>query len=68
VIHGDAVVVPLDELRLLRVLKKNATPEAIEEGQIEADNEGHRAWVAAGRPNAERHEDVKRELLAGLGL
>ena len=68
VIHGDAAVISLDELRLLRALKMNATPEAIEEAQIAADIEGHRAYVAAGSPGAEPHEKVRAELLAELGL
>jgi hypothetical protein len=67
---GDqqAVIVSLDELRVLRALQAGASPEAIEEAEIQADIEGHLAWVAAGRPGAEPHEKVKAELLAELGL
>ncbi len=64
----EAVVVTLEELRVLRALKRNATPEEIEAAEIDADNEAHLAWVAAGRPNAESHERVRAELLAEMGL
>ena len=64
----EAVVVALEELRVLRALKRNATPEEIEAADIDADNEAHLAWVAAGRPNAESHEKVRAELLAEMGL
>lgn len=62
-----AAIVPLDDLRRLRAIARHASPEAIEEAEIEADIEAHRAWVAAGRPGAEPHEKVKAELLAELG-
>jgi len=67
---GDksAVVVQMDELRMLRALERHASPEAKLEAEIEADNEGHLAWVAAGRPNEEPHGRVRAELLAELGL
>jgi len=73
VIHGDAVIVPIGELRELRAIARHATPEVIaaaraEEHEIEASIARHSAWVAAGRPGEEDHEDVKRELLAELGL
>jgi len=72
VIHGDAVIVPVGELRELRAIARHATPEVIaaaraEEHEIEASIARHSAWVAAGQPG-EDHEDVKRELLAELGL
>jgi hypothetical protein len=73
VIHGDAVIVPIEELRVLRAIARNATPEVIAAARAEEDEIGasiarHSAWVAAGRPGEEDHEDVKRELLAELGL
>ena len=73
VIHGDAVIVPVGELRELRAIARHATPEVIaaaraEEHEIEASIARHSAWVAAGRPGQEDHEDVRRELLAELGL
>jgi hypothetical protein len=73
VIHGDAVIVPIGELRALRAIARHATPEVIasaraEEDEIEASIARHAAWIAAGRPGEEDHEDVKRELLAELGL
>jgi hypothetical protein len=70
VIHlgGEAAaIVPLSELRRLRAIERHASPEAIEEAEIEASVARHRAWVAAGRPNAEPHERVRAELLAELG-
>jgi 2-methylisocitrate lyase-like PEP mutase family enzyme len=73
VIHGDAVIVPIEELRKVRAIARHATPEVIaaaraEEDEIEASIARHKAWIAAGRPGEEDHEDVKRELLAELGL
>ena len=73
VIHGDAVIVPIEELRELRAIARHATPEVIaaaraEEDEIEASIARHNAWVAAGRPGEEGHEEVKGELLAELGL
>jgi hypothetical protein len=73
VIHGDAVIVPIGELRVLRAIARHATPEVIaaaraEEDGIEASIARHNAWVTAGRPGEEDHEDVKRELLAKFGL
>jgi hypothetical protein len=73
VIHGDAVIVPIEELRELRAIARHATPEVIAAARAEEDEIGasiarHNAWVAAGRPGEEGHEDVKRELLAGFGL
>lgn len=70
VIHvGDqaAVIVSLDELRRLRALERHASPEAILEAEIEADNAAHLAWVAAGRPGATSHADFMSELLAPSG-
>lgn len=68
----DAAVVPMDHLRRLEAIERLAPAEVIaqaeEEAQIEADIRAHEAYVAAGRPGAERHEDVKRELLAEFGL
>lgn len=66
----EAAVVPLVELRRLRAIERHAPADVIagaeaEEAGIEEAIARHRAWVAAGRPNAERHEDVKRELRPG---
>jgi hypothetical protein len=64
----EAVIVTVEELRVLRALRQDASPEAIEEAQIRADVEAHRAYVAAGSPGSEPHEKVRAELLAELGL
>jgi hypothetical protein len=68
VIHlgGEAAaIVPLADLRRLRVLEKHASPEALEEAEIEATLTAHREWVAAGRPGAMSHEEFMAELLGG---
>ena len=66
VIHlgGEAAaIVPLAELRRLRAVERHASPEALEEAEIEATLTAHDEWVAAGRPGARSHEDVMAELL-----
>jgi hypothetical protein len=66
VIHlgGEAAaIVPLAELRRLRAVERHASPEALEEAEIEATLAAHDEWVAAGRPGARSHEDVMAELL-----
>jgi hypothetical protein len=66
VIHlgGEAAaVVPLAELRRLRAVERHASPEALEEAEIEATLAAHDEWVAAGCPGARSHEDVMAELL-----
>ena len=66
VIHlgGEAAaIVPLAELRRLRAVERYASPEALEEAEIEATLAAHDEWVAAGCPGARSHEDVMAELL-----
>jgi len=68
VIHlgGEAAaIVPVADLRRLRALEKHASPEALEEAEIEATLAAHREWVAAGRPGAMSHEEFMAELLGG---
>jgi len=68
VIHlgGEAAaIVPLTELRRLRAVERQASPEALEEAEIEAALAAHDEWVAAGCPGARSHEDVMAELLGG---
>jgi hypothetical protein len=68
VIHlgGEAVaIVPLADLRRLRAVERHASPEALEEAEIEATLAAHDEWVAAGCPGARSHEDVMAELLGG---
>lgn len=74
VIHGDAAIVPLGELRVLRALREQATPEAIaaaeEAAWLAEAAEARRQtdeWDAAGRPGARSHEDFMNELLAPSG-
>jgi hypothetical protein len=59
----SAAIVPLAELRRLRAIEQHASPEVIEEAEIEAVLAAHDEWVAAGRPGARSHEDIARELL-----
>jgi hypothetical protein len=58
-----AVVVPLEEYRLLKALRKRATPEEIEDAEFDAAIEEHEAWEAAGRPGVKSHEEFMAELL-----
>ncbi len=66
VIHlgGEAAaIVPLAELQRLRAVERHASPEALEEAEIEAALAAHDEWVAAGCPGARSHEEVMAELL-----
>ena len=66
VIHlgGEAAaIVPLAELRRLRAVERHASPEALEEAEVEATLAAHDEWVAAGCPGARSHEEVMAELL-----
>jgi hypothetical protein len=66
VIHlgGEAAaIVPLAELRRLRAVERHASPQALEEAEIEAALATHDEWVAAGCPGALSHEEVMAELL-----
>jgi hypothetical protein len=58
-----AAIVPLAELRRLRAIERHASPELIEEAEIEALLAVHDEWLSAGAPGARAHEDVARELL-----
>lgn len=60
-----AAIVPLAELRRLQAIERRASPEAIEEAEVEAVLAAHDEWVAAGCPGARSHADVARELLGG---
>ena len=72
--HGDhgiirlggetAVVVPLNEYRVLKALERRATAEDLDEAQIDAAIAEHEAWVAAGRPGELTHEEAMTRLLA----
>lgn len=58
-----AAIVPLAELWRLRAVERYASPEVLEEAEIEATLAAHDEWVAAGCPGARSHEDVIAELL-----
>jgi hypothetical protein len=61
-----AVVVPLQEYRMLAALRERATAEEIEEAEIEAAIAEHEAWKMAGRPGGTiPHEAAIDELLGG---
>jgi hypothetical protein len=51
-----AVAVPIEEYRRLRALERLASQEELEHAEAEAVLQGHREWVAAGRPGAVSHE------------
>jgi hypothetical protein len=46
-------------------VERHASPEVLEEAEIEATLAAHDEWVAAGCPGARSHEDVMAELLGG---
>jgi hypothetical protein len=58
-----AAIVPLEELRRLRAVERHASPEALEQAEIEATLAAHDEWVVAGCPGALSHEEVMAELL-----
>jgi hypothetical protein len=58
-----AVVVPLYEYRMLKALERQATPEDLDEAQLEAAIAEHEAWVAAGRPGELTHEEAMARLI-----
>jgi len=60
-----AAIVPIAELRRLRAVERHASPEALEEAEIEATLAVHDEWVAAGRPGAVSQEEAERILTGG---
>jgi hypothetical protein len=70
VIHlgGEAAaIVPLGELRRLQALERHASPELLEEAEMETAFTEYRAWVAEGRLGAISHEEMTAELLGDSG-
>jgi hypothetical protein len=66
VIHlgGEAAaIVPLADLRRLRAVERHASPQALEDAEIEATLAAHDEWIAAGCPGVMSHEEVMAELL-----
>jgi hypothetical protein len=61
-----AVVVPLQEYRMLTALRERASVGEIEEAEIDAAIAEHEAWKAAGKPGGTvSHEAAMAELLGG---
>jgi len=58
------VVLPVYEYRRLRALERRASAEDLDEAEADAVLEGHREWVAAGRPGAMSHEEFMAEILS----
>jgi hypothetical protein len=59
-----AVVVPLDEYRMLAALRKRASADEIEEAEMDAAIAEHEVWKASGRPGGTvSHEAAMAELL-----
>jgi hypothetical protein len=70
VIHvgtSEAVVIPMVDYLRFRAIERHASVGEIEEAEIEASNQAHERWVAAGRPGTRSHDDVMSELLAPSG-
>lgn len=63
----SAAIVPLDELRRLQALERHASPEMLEEAEMEAAFAEYRTWAAQGRPGAISHEEMAAELLGDPG-
>jgi len=62
----DAVIVPMDEYRLLAALRKRATQQELDDASMDAAIAEHEAWEDAGRPGGTiPHEVVAAELLGG---
>jgi hypothetical protein len=65
-VRGEAAVaVPVAEYRRLRALERIASPQELEDAEIEATLAAHREWVAAGRPGEVSQEEAAAELLGG---
>ena len=64
---SEAVVVPIGDCLRSRPIERHASADEIEEAEIEASNQAHEPWVAAGRPGTRSHDDVMSELLAPSG-
>lgn len=62
-----AAIVPLGELRRLQAVERQASPEMLEEAEMETAFAEYRAWVANGRPGAISQAEMAAELLGGPG-
>ena len=65
---GDetAVVVPIEEYRLLRALRDRASAGELEEAEMDSVLAQHEAWVAAGCPGARSHARGRHRRPAGV--
>jgi hypothetical protein len=61
-----AVVVPLDEYRVLAELRKRATSAEIDDAEMAAVIDADDAWEAAGRPGVKSHEEFMAEMFGGV--
>jgi hypothetical protein len=64
-LDDETVVLSIYEYRRLRGLERRASAEDLDAAEADAVLEGHREWVAAGRPGAMSHEEFMAELLGG---
>lgn len=63
-VRGEAAVaVPVAEYQRLRALERIASPQELEDAEVEATLAAHREWVAAGRPGEVSQEEAAAELL-----
>lgn len=70
VVHGEAAIVPIDELRRLKAIERHATPAEVaaaeaEEAEIAGVFAEYRQWAAEGFPGAMSQEELERSL--GIG-
>lgn len=62
-----AVVVPLQEYRMLTALRDRASAEEVEAAEVDAAVAEHEAWKSAGRPGGTiPHVVVMADLVGGL--
>jgi hypothetical protein len=71
VIHGEAAVVPLEELRRLKAIERHAPAEVVaeaeaEEAEIAEILAEHRQWVADGRPGGATQEEMEQAFADSL--
>jgi hypothetical protein len=62
-LDDKTVVLSVYEYRRFRALERRASAEDLDAAEADAVLEGHREWVAAGRPGAMSHEEFMAELL-----
>lgn len=70
VVHGEAAIVPLDELRRLKAIERHAPAEVVaeaeaEEAEIASVMAEYRQWADGGRQGGMSQEEMDR--LLGIG-